>query len=152
MAASLFRYVWHLLVVLTAVLAVTNAADNPLCNFRFHSEQLVLPLESLARAYGQRAAMAGILAAHAEQIPSERVAAACGETKPRVGEAGPAGSVGCGWSHDLEAFNVFLAAKHEHMQLVPFAGCHFGNTDTCSDISWFHRSSGFVWVSMLSRD
>ncbi len=39
-------------------------------------------------------------------------------------------------------------------QVVPFLfanalSCHFGNTDTCSDISWYHRTTGIVWVSSL---
>ncbi|CAK7201587.1 hypothetical protein SEUCBS139899_004294 [Sporothrix eucalyptigena] len=45
-----------------------------------------------------------------------------------------------------------LSRKHEDMELVTITGCHFGNTDTCSDITWYHRSRGVFWASALPMD
>ncbi|CAK7229716.1 hypothetical protein SCUCBS95973_007322 [Sporothrix curviconia] len=45
-----------------------------------------------------------------------------------------------------------LTRRYQEMQLTTHTACHFGNTDTCSDSTWYHRTRGIYWASVLPMD
>ena len=47
------------------------------------------------------------------------------------------------------AFYLFSFLSSLYPTLINTSSCHFGNTDTCSDSTWYHRARGIYWESVL---
>ncbi|CAK7242037.1 MAG: hypothetical protein STHCBS139747_003513 [Sporothrix thermara] len=50
---------------------------------------------------------------------------------------------------DMNEALYAMTRYQQQIQLTTHTACHFGNTDTCSDSTWYHRARGIYWESVL---
>ncbi|CAK7228644.1 hypothetical protein SBRCBS47491_006977 [Sporothrix bragantina] len=53
-------------------------------------------------------------------------------------------------TYPSHAANDYYANAMPQVKFIDYSACHFGNTDTCSDDNWYHRTRRIYWASALS--